>query len=126
MNLLGLLVSLTLFVLVHCQGGSQPQGYCRYELEEIERALNSSGDVSDFVVNCLAHNGTYAQCLSISVFRDNVNDSMRYDFQCGGTILIPTLSEFVSNLSNFACASCDFTMEEPCAGSECVLCTYQC
>ena len=122
MDLLGLSVSLTLFVLVHCQGGSQPQGYCRYELEEIERTLNSSGDVSDFVVNCLAHNGTYAQSLSISVFRDNVNDNMRYDFQCvGGTTLIPTLFEVDSNVSNFACASCDFTMEQPCIGSECVL-----
>ena len=121
MNLLGLSVSLTLFVLVHCQEGSQPQGYCRYKLEEIDRtlnlALNSSGDVRKFVVNCLAHNGTYAQFLSVSVYRDNANDSMRYDFQCvGGATLKLTLSEFVSNVSNFACASCDFTMKEPCVG----------
>ena len=123
MGLLGLSVSLTLFVLVHCQEGSQSQeSYCRYELEEIERTLNSSGDVSEFVVNCLVRNGTYAESFSISVFRDDVNDSMRYDFKCvGGATLIPTLSEFVSDVSNPACASCNFTMEQPCVGSKCVL-----
>ena len=119
MNLLGLSVLLTLAGIVHCQEVSQRQEYCRYELEEIEKTLNSSGNVNDFVVNCVVHNGTRAQSISISVFSDN--DSMRYDFQCvGGTTLIPTLSELASNVSNPACSSCNFTAEDPCVGSKCV------
>ena len=115
MNLLGLSVLLTLAGLINCLH----QQRCRFELEEIERSLNRSGNVNNFVLNCLAHNGSYAESISLSVFHDNPSNDMRYDFQCvAGNTLVPTLSSDVSNTSNPACSSCNFTAAEPCDTSK--------
>ena len=123
-------VCLSLLILVssvHCL----KQELCRYNLYELETALNSSGNVRNFIVDCLALNGTqeetFVRYISLSVVSDDIADSMRYDFQCvGGGVLIPTLSDSVSNTAtpgiNPACASCNFTADDPCVGSEYIMC----
>lgn len=116
MNLLGLSVLLTLAGLINCLD----QQRCRFKLEEIEGSFNRSGNVDNFVLNCLAHNGSYAESISLSVFHDdNSSNDMRYDFQCvGGNTLVPTISSDVSSTSNPACSSCNFTADNPCDTSE--------
>ena len=119
MNALGLSLLLALSSLVSCQ----QQESCRYDLEEIMDGLNASSNVDSFVVNCLAHNGTHAEAISISVYYSSQlgsgDDSLRYDFQCvGGTTLIPTLSRHVSNIANPACTACNATAAEPCEARE--------
>lgn len=119
-NILRLSILLALGSLVNCQ----TQQLCRYDLDEIEDSLNKFGNINSFTVNCLTHNGTYAESISISVFYNNEgsgddNINMRYDFQCvGGTTLIRTPSDHVSNESNLACTSCNFTAANPCEASE--------
>jgi len=120
MNQVGLLILLALSGLGNCQQR------CAYDLEEIKRGLNESGRVTSFVLNCLAHNGTHAEFISISVFNDDGIGSstyddgdMKYDFRCvGNTTLIPTISDAVSNISNPACHSCNFSAADPCVNSK--------
>ena len=120
MNFFWLSVLLILASSVHCQE------LCRYNLEAIEAALNSSGNVEDFIVDCLALNGSYARYISLSVVSDDSADSVRYDFQCvaGGT-LIPTISNSFSNTStpgvNPFCSSCNFAADDPCIESEYII-----
>ena len=122
MNHYGLsLLLLALVSLVDCH-------MCRYNLTEIKRSLNKSGDVDNIFLNCLAHDGTHAESISLSVSRSGANNSrsdLRYDFRCvDGSTLIPTLSNLFSNVSmaNPACTACNFTAADPCVESEYVCC----
>ena len=120
---LGLAVLLALSSLANCQ-----RQYCEYNLGEIKHNLNSSGNVNNFTVNCLAaQDATHAEAISISVFyiqsgNGDAYGDVRYDFQCvGGTTLVPTPSSNVSNVFNHACTSCDFSINEPCEEGEYIM-----
>jgi len=110
-----LLLLLAVFTLVSGQSGS----LCEFDLDEIEARINASlgGTVTNFVLNCLAHNGSFAESISLSAF-SNEDDGVRYDFQCyEGSTLIPTMGD-VSEVYHHACSVCDGSLPDPCVGSK--------
>jgi len=107
--------SLFLFVAACVLVNGQSQLLCEFDLNDIETRINASlrGTVTDFVLNCLAHDGSFAESISLSAFTGE-DSGMRYDFQCyDGTILIPTLGS-VSDAFHHACSVCDPSLDDPC------------
>ena len=99
---------------------SQSKSLCEFDLDDIKSCISMSEEgVTHFILNCLAaHNGSFAESISLSAFTGE-GDGMRYDFQCyEGTTLIRTVSANISNLAHHACASCQFNLSDPCVGGE--------
>ena len=93
----------------------QSESLCEFDLDEMEARINASlgGIVTDFILNCLAHNGSFAESISLSAFTSE-DDGVRYDFQCyEGSTLIPTLGN-VSEVYHHACSMCNGSLPDPC------------
>ena len=111
---------LLLLLAVSSLVNSQSEVLCAFDLNDIEQRINESmnGAVTNFILNCLAHDGAFAQSISLSVFTSEMA-GMRYDFQCyEGSTLIPVVSTRVSNAYHHACSSCNFSRTDPCVGGK--------
>ena len=110
-----------LLLLVACTTvNGQSESLCAFDLDEIETRINASlgGAVTDFVLNCLAHDGSFAESMSLSAFTGE-DDGVRYDFQCyDGSTLIPTTTLNVSDTYHHACSVCEPTLSDPCVGGK--------